>query len=470
MAQMFEKMMLVPEATKVMDVQKQLNKALRKTNTSDGDKVRKIQQLLMKYLHHFKNLRGRSLKPKYTSPQSIYQTDNDETNDPNNEPQQSGPTEQEVNNMVAAITRRPDIMDINMRGELVYRGLNIPGSNILDLMSGVGSDQELFEAGMREVQEAEQTPGSVADFDGFSFYNEWNPQYASTPRSSSPIAQQRPVTAVTEHETSRGSLSNKPRHKMSSVRLLPRPENYQDQNETISEDELPDPIPLRQSNPPMHATDPRNSAVKTKPKILKRRRQSQAGKQQKMKRDKFFASNRRINSAVKTTLLGKRHKTQPLPGPPKYRHLDPDQILDQKRSRDLFRKARAKRRVSKIVKKVQVSRKEQNARKERVAEIITNMRRTKLKRSAGEEVRRIGPKRKKSRTGQSEQEKTRIARKRAINIDIKRRGPAKKYKKQEETSDISESAALDKFATLLKKARTQRIVSDKRRSQTKKAK
>ena len=459
--------MLVPEATKAMDVQKQLNKALRKTYASDGEKVRQIQQLLMKYLYHFKNLRGRAMKLKPSSPQSIYQTAIEETNEPANENQQNVPTEQEVNDMVAAITRRPDIMDINMRGELVYRGLDVPGSNILDLMSGVGADQELFEAGMREVQEAERTLGSVADFDGFSFYNEWNPQYASTPRSTSPIVEPR---TITDQQTSHGSLSNNARHKMSLRRQTPLPEANEAENGGISDDELPDPTPLRPSHAPLRDNDPRNSVVKTKRVMLKRRRQTQAKTHQMKKREKNLETKRRIKAAAKTTLLGKRHTAQPIPAPGKYRHLDQEQILSQKRFRDLSNRLRAKRRVSKVVKKVQDSRKQQNARKERVAEIISKIKRTVLKRPSGEEIRRIGPMRKKSRTGQSEQDEARLARKRVINIDIKRRGPAKKYMKQEDSMDKSESNANKKFATLLQKARTQRIATENRRTQTKKTK
>ena len=270
MANQYQKMMLVPSATKAMNIHQQMKKTV-KTQLPDEEKLRQLQQLVMKYLHQFRSLRGpvRSAEPVARRDQSHYVT----AADISVGGMEQGPTEQEVNDMVAAITQRPDIMDVNMRGELVYHGRDIPGSNILDLMAGIGEDQELFSAGMREVQDAEQ-PSEVPDFDGFSFYNNFYPQYTSTPLPSPTAVRQLPQ--LPSHAVS-------PRRRLQPS--LPTPQAHATEDSFDSSD-LPDPLPVKNMKRTfqnrrtaeelnaIHATDPRNTAVKTRVEAFNQRKKN----------------------------------------------------------------------------------------------------------------------------------------------------------------------------------------------------
>ena len=251
-SQQFTKMMLVPEKAKAMKLHNQMKTAVnRPTNVkTDKDMMRNLQQKVIKYLSLFRKLRGTP----------ISQPSRPETQVPRQATQHystavEAPSEQQLNDMVAAITQRPDILDVNMRGELVYRGMDVPGSNILDLIAGGGEDQQLFQVGVREVQEAQRPPSQHSnDFEGFSFYNDGptpEPPMTSTPLNRS--MEQHPPLPI---------------------------------DEQLSDDELPDPIPIQslRRRPAtllnaVHATDPRNSAVKTRPgELIVKRRHTAAAK------------------------------------------------------------------------------------------------------------------------------------------------------------------------------------------------
>ena len=141
--QQFTKMMLVPEKAKALKLHNQIKTAVNRPTNSNTDKdvMRNLQQIVIKYLHLFRKLRGGPINTPST------QVPRQETQSQQYSTAVEAPSEQQLNDMVAAITQRPDILDVNMRGELVYRGMDVPGSNILDLIAGGGADQQLFQAG-----------------------------------------------------------------------------------------------------------------------------------------------------------------------------------------------------------------------------------------------------------------------------------------------------------------------------------
>ena len=105
--------------------------------------------------------------------------------------------------------------------------------------------------------------------------------------------------------------------------------------------------------------------------------------------------------------------------------------------------------------------KEQEERKQRVAEAIEKLKRASVKRPITIDIKRRGPARKIAKTGLSKQEEARLERKRSA-VDIRRLGPAKKYMK-EDLEEQKEREAKVRFANLLNKARKQREISTKRR-------
>ena len=66
------------------------------------------------------------------------------------------PTEQELGDLITALTQRPDILGYNSDGEMVYHGVPVPDTDILDLMSGADTSalgRDIFNAGVHEVLE-----------------------------------------------------------------------------------------------------------------------------------------------------------------------------------------------------------------------------------------------------------------------------------------------------------------------------
>ena len=181
----FTKMMLVPEVPKALSLKKQMNTVVNLKNKSDDEKVREIRQLLMTYLNHFKSLRGQPSLGGEPSSAGQRQQQTMHTRDASyleDEPlaygdflpgRASTPIQEEemrhpeanrltainVDNMVTALTERPDVMRFNDNGELVYHGITLPNSNVVDLMAGVGADRDIFNAGINEVLQSTTTHG-----------------------------------------------------------------------------------------------------------------------------------------------------------------------------------------------------------------------------------------------------------------------------------------------------------------------
>ena len=66
--------------------------------------------------------------------------------------------ETDMNNRITAITHQPQIVNFNPSGELVYHGVTVPNTNILDLIAGQGEGQQVFDRGVQEAMEAYTAP------------------------------------------------------------------------------------------------------------------------------------------------------------------------------------------------------------------------------------------------------------------------------------------------------------------------
>ena len=76
---------------------------------------------------------------------------------------------------ITAVVERPDLINFDEQGQLIHHGLSVPGTNILDLMAGVGGpSQEIFDQAVAEARGAVTPPN-------YSFMDDFNPRYASTP-------------------------------------------------------------------------------------------------------------------------------------------------------------------------------------------------------------------------------------------------------------------------------------------------
>ena len=152
--------MLVPAVpdplnTKLSTLDKSMHQVLRNNDTND-EKLKKFRKLMLNYLHY---LRAESATP--ANPTEIPTTNEDsdtEFNTASDPPEvhniaNSSAAERQINDRVSAITHRPEIVNFNPSGELVYHGVTVPNTNILDLIGGQGEGQDIFDSGVREAAE-----------------------------------------------------------------------------------------------------------------------------------------------------------------------------------------------------------------------------------------------------------------------------------------------------------------------------
>ena len=78
--------------------------------------------------------------------------------------------ESRVANIISAMTQRPDIITHTPQGQLVYHGKTIPGTNIIELMGGLGEGRDIFQAGVQEALGVRPSTDSSSDmhYSGFS--------------------------------------------------------------------------------------------------------------------------------------------------------------------------------------------------------------------------------------------------------------------------------------------------------------
>jgi hypothetical protein len=161
MAKSLNKMMLVPAVpdsrmTKIATLDKSMHKVLQ-NKYSDGEKLQQFRKLMTDYLHYLQ-AHGTPNPPEVPTPIQI----SDEEFDTASEPEirnfiEPAATERQLDNIVSAITHRPEIVRIEPSGELVYHGVAVPNTNIVDLIAGRGEGQHLFDTAVREAMEADQS-------------------------------------------------------------------------------------------------------------------------------------------------------------------------------------------------------------------------------------------------------------------------------------------------------------------------
>lgn len=161
MAKSLNKMMLVPATpdsrmTKIATLDKSMHKVLQNKN-SDGEKLQQFRKLMTDYLHY---LQAHGTPNPPDIPKPIQRSD--EEFDTASEPEirniiEPAATERQLDNIVSAITHRPEIVRIEPSGELVYHGVTVPNTNIVDLIAGRGEGQHLFDTAVREAMEADQS-------------------------------------------------------------------------------------------------------------------------------------------------------------------------------------------------------------------------------------------------------------------------------------------------------------------------
>jgi hypothetical protein len=160
----FSKMMLVPNdlgrtitdptVEKVSSVHDKMSSVLDRKISNDL-KIKQFRKQLLDYLHYRRQAvngvgmdqgreahYGSSGDDEYRSmsPPSISET-----------PPPHIPTETQVDEMVTAITHRPEIVRFNPQGQLMYHGKTIPDTDILDLLAGAGPARKIFETGVKEA-------------------------------------------------------------------------------------------------------------------------------------------------------------------------------------------------------------------------------------------------------------------------------------------------------------------------------
>jgi hypothetical protein len=122
-----------PVVSKITNVHEKMGSILQQKGGHET--VIRYRQALLDYLHYMSQLRGprvhsvassRNSQGNMWEGGSIYDTA-DAT-------QPRVPTEAQVNDIVTAITQRPDIVSFTPQGQLQYRGRTIPDTDIVDLM------------------------------------------------------------------------------------------------------------------------------------------------------------------------------------------------------------------------------------------------------------------------------------------------------------------------------------------------
>ena len=171
----------MPEASlvKSSDLRHQMNKTLNNKKITDDEKMKRYQQVFMNYLHYLKkivpvkslnntsvnaalnqsarsavnhNVANQSSASNYASVE--LPDDLNEGSIGEFRPMAAStplPSDEEMEKMISAITRRPDLLTFTDRGEMVYHGQTQPHTNILDLIVGEGNRRDLFESGIDEV-------------------------------------------------------------------------------------------------------------------------------------------------------------------------------------------------------------------------------------------------------------------------------------------------------------------------------
>ena len=179
-----------PVIAKIDVLNKKMQKALAGGHYND-EKVKKYRKLLSEYLHYYDVYKT----PKTQINDVVEESSTDDEIEPNEnsnryhtpvarmesytaQPSTSRqipiisshqnvslenrfPTEEEVNQRISLMVKHPDIVDFNSKGQLIYKNLAVPDTNVLDLLAGEGKSQNLFDAAVNEALQREQTKKST---------------------------------------------------------------------------------------------------------------------------------------------------------------------------------------------------------------------------------------------------------------------------------------------------------------------
>ena len=173
--------------------------------------------MMMDYLHYMQSSRGPTatsdVRPRRPLSPIPFIGPPRYTSTPNASPEHSVyeslpvPSEDQLANAIAAMTRHPEILTHTPNGQLVYHGMTVPGTNIVNLLGGEGEGLEMFGAAVNEANELDQQRNdnlpSIAEesldaYDGF----EWNDPAQQLPP---PLPTSR-VMPATDYEQRRNKL------------------------------------------------------------------------------------------------------------------------------------------------------------------------------------------------------------------------------------------------------------------------
>ena len=180
----FTKMMLVPDpgaVAKTNVLRNEMTNVFRERD-SDDEKVKKLRGLMMDYLHYYNSARSTQSQQMGQMGNNTMLNNTSVTPHVNNKwwgdsysvpsrglgtpvgsstPYQvnnGAPSEGQIANLITAITKKPEILTYTPKGEMVYHGVTVPDTDIIDLMSGQGGQaSEIFNAGVQEVMEPSAT-------------------------------------------------------------------------------------------------------------------------------------------------------------------------------------------------------------------------------------------------------------------------------------------------------------------------
>lgn len=138
---------------KVSNLDRKLQEILDNKATSQHERVRQFRETLDSYLHYLDSAKGGpavTVKPERAlTEQSGQHSEHNEEN---------------LQDIVAVMSARPDVLSYSPSGEIIYHGHPIPGTNVLDIIQQQLYPQELtppgndlFMSALDEVREMDQS-------------------------------------------------------------------------------------------------------------------------------------------------------------------------------------------------------------------------------------------------------------------------------------------------------------------------
>ena len=146
-----------------------MSKLLHTKEGDDTEKVKRLRQLLLNFLHYIRRPQGYTKVHHDSTPPARDVLEEMSTFEDNYDslpslPRSWGPPIArstpipsldgvEMEEAIEAMTRRPEILTYSDQGQMIYRGVAIPDTDILDLLSGNRANgREIFNAGINEIR------------------------------------------------------------------------------------------------------------------------------------------------------------------------------------------------------------------------------------------------------------------------------------------------------------------------------